>query len=252
MIGIVAGCGDLLGVSDLQDRADAGAMDASDASDPDVFDGCALTLATNPCALFPQCGCTNQNCVALPPPSPSGTTECLVAGTTPLYTLCNGNTCEIGAACIGGVCKPLCATDDDCPRLDGGGPRICAQITTTGLPNGKPVPGLKTCSAGCDFLQPGALCGPNVGCVPIFDTHDNGVPDCIGPAGKGMGPGACVDKAQTDCAVGYACTDQTGPNPLACSKYCRILHQAEDCGSLACVPFAPAIVVEGVEFGSCN
>ena len=244
----LVGCNAVLGIS--APIPEDAATDAFPDADTDASDGgCALALADNPCAVFPQCGCSlAQTCEVL---GASGITACAEYGTTLDYGVCTGvgaGQCAQGTQCIGGVCKPYCSSDADCL----GPNRLCLQITDTGFSTGKPIPGLKVCSAGCDLLNPAAVCRAGVQCYVLENEKHKQTPDCVAPAGTGMGPGACAGSKQADCSPGWACVI-TGPNVGSCSKWCRMAHSSEDCPStLQCVGNQPVTLIGGIEYGSCN
>jgi hypothetical protein len=239
--GGVAACANLLGVGNLRDRvSDAGmdgGMDAEADAGPDV-----CTPEVGVCSPFPQCGClTNQNCEIT---TVYGNTTCTTIGTTPLWHGCTTyGQCELGATCVGGVCKPFCSTAADCAGTN----VTCEQIIDYG--SGKPVPGLKVCSAGCDPVDPSAICGPGVTCFPYPWNglgKDHG--DCVGPTGSGVGPDACSGTNLNEpCAPGYYCTTTHD-----CVHWCRVGHATDCLSGELCEPFiSPQPVIAGVEYGVC-
>lgn len=243
----LVGCGQILGVDDLHDRVDA-AMDAGE--EPGSEAGCDLVLPDNVCAVSPQCGCdAGANCIV---EEADGSTSCVIAGSAQPYTVCHAN-CDVGGECIGtptqktgGVCKPFCRTDADCP----GAGRVCIQITTGGYPNDPQIPGYKLCSAGCDLLNPAGICGPTLTCDIVEDDKLDYVTDCFGPMGTGVGPNACPGGNLEACAVGYTC-HLYGPHKDTCAKWCRVGH-SEDCTSPAvCTSFGVAAFVGTTEWGTC-
>ena len=235
---ILIACNSVLGIDPPTVPPDAGADANVDGGGADA--GCAVDQ--DPCIPFPQCGCGDLNCEVT---ASDGTTSCSAVTSTPLYANCVGyGSCPKGAECIGGVCKPFCASAADCT----GGYRTCEQITSTGKNGGPPVPALKVCSSGCDPIAPLAVCGPDVACFPWpFDGKKKDFGDCFGKVGKGVGPGACSGTNQSDCAPGYYCT-QAGD----CTQWCRVGHP-EDCTTGTCVPFIDVPVsIAGVPYGICQ
>jgi hypothetical protein len=237
----LAACSDLLGVGNLRDLTDAAADVVDSSSDADA--GIVECPDEGICSTFPQCGCGTENCVVL---STAGVTGCVPVGTTPLWYDCSGvnpETCERGATCIGGVCKPFCGSASDCTGTN----VTCDSIDQVGT--NVPIPNLFVCSSGCDPVNPSAICGPGVTCFPYpWDglEHDHG--NCIGGAGTGVGSGACVGKNNDypPCAPGYYCT-------LAgdCLHWCRV--GLTDCANgETCVGISPPpTAIEGVTYGLC-
>ncbi len=217
---------------------DLGALTEIDASMSDVVDTDACQGACNP---SPQhaCGCKSyQNCAVM---VPTGTTFCAEIGNKPLWSHCDESTyfeCQRGAQCVDSVCKPFCESSADCS-----GNRVCRQI----MADGAPVPGLRVCTAGCDLLNPSAVCEPNVTCNPVpWDGSDHG--DCFGEVGSGIGAGACLDAA-TSCAPGYSCIVSTG----TCAKWCRLAFDDCDAGSdSGVVTCMPVTNIDGTPYGLCQ
>lgn len=241
----LSGCNSILGIDPPIGDAGVDARPQEDGGAPEAEAGCVVPDASV-CSVFPQCGCTNQTCAII---DSIGTTECVAIGDVPLYRNCTTSVgdCGLGAQCIGGMCKPYCQTDKDCA----GPNRACTQITDTGDGAGKPVPGLKVCSSGCDPIDPAAACGPNGTCLPVSKMKAQLIPDCLSVKGNGMGPGACANNV-FNCAAGYICLT-SGPHTGDCSKFCRMKGHPEDCPMpLVCEVFLPALIYGGIEYGSCN
>ena len=191
------------------------------------------------CDDIPQCGCfPGQNCDVI---SVSGETACVAGGQAPPYNNCNASTtCQVGTSCVGGVCKPFCASTLDCP---GSIYRVCDQVVggTT------PIPEFKVCTQQCNPRTPQqstggfAACGPNTQCV----VYDYGTSDCMGPAGSGVQGTLCA--SASDCQPGYNCVDDGYSNK--CLRWCT--SNADCSGWLLCNPFTPALYVGSAQYGVC-
>lgn len=189
------------------------------------------------CDPVAKCGCSaNQACDFL---GVDGKTACLSAGTGAPYAKCdNSNGCQAGYSCVSDTCRPFCKTAADCP----GSGRTCDQVSGGSPPQN--IPGFLVCSAQCDPMNPGAVCGPGVTCL-AFPGNDQ--TDCF--VGGTATSGACAGKAPDECAPGYVCA---GPQngTATCRKWCRV--GKNDCGGKACSGFSPKNIVGGVEYGVCQ
>src|SRR5207249_7983283 len=141
--------------------------------------------------------------------------------------------------CVGGVCKPDCCSPADC------GGRYCREVDNGTVP----IPGFAVCTAGCDPMNPQAVCGPNVRCTPFpWDNKGEDVGDCYGPTGTGVGGGGCngTPSGLAECAPGYYCTPDT-----FCRKWCRLgQNDCPDGG--VCAGFnLNQVVIDKVPYGLC-
>lgn len=184
------------------------------------------------CDTFSQCGCApSQNCDVA---GPSGFTSCFPAGPKSAYQTCGTQTdCGTGTSCVSYACKPFCHVDADCAQ-----PKArCVQVYM-----GTPVPGWKSCTAGCDLANPSGVCGAGSTCVVVLPD----ISDCVGGAGSGVGPGTCVPGNDLACAPGYGCrADGT------CAKWCRVGQN--DCPAGSSCSAAPlGTQANGVAYGTCS
>jgi hypothetical protein len=243
---------DLASVTDLSTQPDfAQAPDL--ASAPDLAPACMPPVASGICDDAPQCGCAaGQNC--LPVDFTSGATGCVAAGTIPDNSGgCTGsgaNQCEVGSACVGGVCTPICQTAADCSGS--------SYATCTGVQNssGKDIPGFTVCSAVCDPVNPQLdnttynACGPNVNCLPSSDHGSY----CTAPTKSSGTQGAdCTTSGSSDqgkCAVGYACLNDLLTS--SCYKFCHVGSNADCSSSKKCYSFGTKLYAGPKEIGYCD
>lgn len=239
--GAIVGCDLVLGLQTYRpcDGGECASDAASDAQDEPDASTCSRPYQVT-CTTFPQSGCeAGENCETT---SDQGATSCATAGTTPLQNNCvSYSSCAKGSQCIGGVCKEFCCTANDC------GGRHCVNAVNS---SNKPIVGLSVCAAGCDPMNPGAVCGPSVTCLPYpWDGAGKDDGDCYGPAGTGVGDGGCngTPSGQLQCAPGYYCL-KTG----TCAKWCRVGHDS-DCGDAGTCTFfnTNQPVINGVAYGVC-
>jgi hypothetical protein len=201
---------------------------------------CTLPTADSACGTFPQCGCdigtqcdvTNFD---------TGQTACVSEGSAGANQACSafGGKCAKGLTCTNGTCSPFCATNADCP----GPNRECRQVEVLQAGQPVPVPGMTACTAGCDPVAPGLVCGAGTSCA--FVEPSGPLTDCMG-AGNGVGKGACGGGG--GCAPGYLCVN-TGS--LDCLKWCR-LSNPNDCASTEfCQGLQAMPAIDGVQYGVC-
>jgi hypothetical protein len=202
---------------------------------------CDLQTADSTCATYPQCGCdSGQKCDVIN--FATGRAICSTAGSAQPYTPCfnPGLDCVAGSACVGLVCKPYCDTPADCP----GANRHCLPVLYNNGTTSTPVPGMLTCTAGCDPINPGALCAPTLTCA--FAQQSGPATDCF-PAGTKTGIGECANNGSV-CAPGYLCVNNAGS--YDCLKWCRMgmsdCQSPQTCGGLQSQP-----TFNGVEYGVC-
>jgi hypothetical protein len=228
-------------VSDLSARPDL-------VSAPDLVLVAACSpppaVAGSPCTEFPQCGCGAALACVLA--ATTGVTECVTPGTIAPYQLCSFlGDCQKGLSCVGGQCKPYCATARDCP----GAQRTCRSVTDDG---GNAIVGARFCTLNCNPLDPtddtggfspcgtGATCLPGTQASPFSDCGGN-----VNPAGI-QGVDCSMNPA---CAPGLGCgSDGTH---VTCRKLCRT--NGSDCPSgMSCAVGNPALFVGAVEYGYCS
>jgi hypothetical protein len=214
-----------------QGDADGAAGGGSGGADAEA----CIAPVLGPCDTFPQCGCEpGKACM----PYTDGTTFCSTHGSVAAYQSCGSPLiCDAGMMCVGQVCKPFCATRDDCP----GPERSCKQLFALDeQQNTVAVPEAFYCTAGCDLLFPESVCGPGVTCRPLEKGTEG--TDCW-TAGNGIGPGTCPS-SELECKPGYACVD-TGTRD--CLRWCRVGYP--DCGTQTCQ--SVGVLVGGFEYGAC-
>jgi hypothetical protein len=129
----------------------------------------------------------------------------------------------------------FCDVDSDC----GAPGALCIGTLNDGT--GRPIPGVRLCTAGCNLVS-GAGCAPGLGCRAAQETGGarRYYTDC-GPADFGTQFDFCVDSS--DCDSGYTCSafDE-------CLQWCRTWT---DCpGSLDCYP--TGVTIGSVSYGVCD
>jgi hypothetical protein len=158
----------------------------------------------------------------------------------PSYWKCATNEeCEEGHLCVGSACKPSCKVDGDCAR---GGKCFPS------LRNGKPQPDERVCSASCDLMDPGEICGPGVTC--ISDTAKK-TTDCFGKSGTGSGVGGCTADNVDSCMIGFTCV-RNGTS-RRCARWCKMGAKDHGCPhGEHCTPLTNAPLLEGTTYGVCD
>lgn len=203
---------------------------------------CALPTADSECDTHPQCGCEpGQKCDIID--FDTGRVTCSPAGDAKPHQPCSpfGAQCQAGSSCLGGACKELCTSSADCV----GANRECRQVESYGSGQAKKVPFLHACTAGCDPVSPGLVCGTGVGCQFAGTSTD-----CYA-SGGGTGPGACTQTTGLACAPGYTCINTTLQNgKYSCLKWCRLTQS--DCPTgFVCKDLSSKPQLGGVEYGAC-
>lgn len=205
--------------------------------------GCEKQTPDSTCGTWPQCGCDiGQKCDVID--FATGRAICSVEGTALPYQPCfsPGLSCLAGNACIGNVCKPYCDTLADCPGQN----RQCIGVQYNDNGVAKPVPGMLTCTSGCDPINPGAICASNLTCS--FTSQGN-TTDCF-PAGSATGPGACTATNASTCAPGYICVNNTVS--YDCLKWCRMSNPNDCPTGQYCQGLSSAPVLNGEQYGVCT
>lgn len=203
------------------------------------------------CGLVPQCGCDEgQLCDVVD--ANTGRSACLPAGNTPPYAACSftSGECQVGYACIGGVCKELC--DPEVTALCNGRPfESCTSALSS---TGDPIPGFNFCQRTCDPRDPYAEnatfqpCGEGANCAP----GTAGVSFCLIATGNGI--------------QGESCSGPTGPDPFACAPgFSCVLFSADavcmrncavggnDCErGLSCYSYTSPLSAAQLEIGYCD
>ena len=161
---------------------------------------CATPAAGGTCSL-PMCGCaTGQVCSV---DKPETGLKCFTSNELAVGQACSsGRTCVAGAGCFGGVCKPYCQTDIDCPAV--GGLRYCRG--TTWSSTGAAIPGVNVCAVMCDPARPQSPRAPLAPCPGgsrCLFTNDSKYSDCT-PGGTATAGQPCPNA--NDCAPGHYCT----------------------------------------------
>jgi hypothetical protein len=138
-------------------------------------------------------------------------TKCFQSSNVPRGRKCSAlGECAPGLACVDAACKAYCnGANGECTTGVGA---ACAGVQyDPGDGGAVPIQGLMVCSDQCDLMNPSAVCGPGVTCLPHSEpTTKPGQSGCLG--GAGTGTSNC--QTHTDCAPGYACAN------AKCHKWC--------------------------------
>lgn len=179
---------------------------------------CATAAPSNACGVIPQCGCAaSETCDVT---KSDGTVACVKAGTVAQGDACDKTKiCAGGLTCVGGACRPFCASPNAACAGTGLGQCFTPQIDT----KGSTVPNLDVCTIKCDPRNPQTACGKN-NCLWFSGNKES---DCRS-AGTVSNYGACSSAA--DCKAGYTCAPYDGSNE--CEKWC-ILGKSGECPSSA-------------------
>jgi hypothetical protein len=175
----LAGCGQILGITDPVPRTvDAAMIDAP-------------TDAPAVCSPFDDSTCPHATCDYNPIDQSLG---CRVLGSKAAGAPCDEFTdCAASLTCAGHVCVPYC--DAAHPCADGG---TCAR--SLGF--------VDVCERSCNLTQgTDGGCGTGHSCAPVrFDEHDVGAECVTEPFGGNATDGqACDDSAVSPCAPGKIC-----------------------------------------------
>ena len=208
-----------------------------DAAPPADASTCTRVGPGQACGVAPQCGCSaNQTCDL----NGTGDSSCVgPAGLGVAGNHCvNAAACQVGLTCgYGQSCRPFCKT----PGQACGGSNLgtCIQLKDR---NGGAVPNFFVCEIKCELQDPSS-CGFGSGCFQSSVTV--GASDCYSAGTKGLNQ-VCV--YADDCQAGYGCVG-FGGGTYRCKKWCRVGQS--DCGGTTCAGFSPALVVNGVSYGTC-
>jgi hypothetical protein len=229
------------------DALDAGADSPEDSSVDGATDAApdADAASCNPpdaggvCSVFPQCGCASGQTCAFEPPL--GATACVATGNAPSWSACGGpGTCQAGAVCElgspgvdGGVCYPYCLSASDCA-----GQGVCVPLVVASGGTQVPIPGAFGCSASCDPMKPGGVCGAGLGCHFVTGW---GTTSCSAVGNLAAG---------ASCSSGLSCVPGAACALGTCRPYCRV--GKADCGGKSCLSFTTKEFFAGVEYGLCQ
>jgi hypothetical protein len=172
-----------------------------------------------------------------------GGTICTDAGDNPIGAACTQPTdCVAGAHCdrVTGTCKAFCEGLTDCDGAD------CLAATSQA---GLEIPGIKVCLIHCN-PQTAEGCDSSAGDVSCVFRPDVDTVDCF-IAGDGQINAPC--ELDADCDVGLGCISP-GQGSF-CQPWCTDgagnVCEHPDAFFAICVPRAPAVVVDDVEYGGC-
>lgn len=216
--------------------------------------GCPILHAggKGTCEYLPgkECGCNEpgQKCSVPDGKQTTGASECVIASTTPKKTW---EACDDDSDCAAGVwcdhtlhvCKPICATTDQCPTG-----AHCMPVPVDGT--AKTIPGLKVCTAHCD--PPSASpCGAGTTCYYDDTTSEF---DCL-RSGNTVAGGSC--NFGNECGKGLVCIGSGGT--LTCERWCGPANNVFSVGcALAdpnkpyCDKFGMMATYNGVVYGVCD
>lgn len=239
-------------------RASGGSADASATDDSNmqvVVDAMADAngCTTQPCTIFPQCGCGGNNACDIA--SNLMGTACRIITTpgTETSACTTPRDCDRGYVCLGGAaasCHKYCSSNTDCT-----GPRGQCVIEITS--NNMVIPNIPpACSSNCEPTSTNPAECPATHKCGLFTATRMGTPvkisDCS-KAGAGVQGANCkVGTAGDDtlCGKGFLCTTLDNGTNFNCRKICQ--KAASNCGAQTCISFATPHTIAGVEYGVCN
>ncbi len=231
---------DSTGVDGGNLRGDGSADGMLDVRTADAL-GCPTPAAGGTCNVFPACGCPAGK-ICYPDTQATGLV-CLATAGLGEGAACNGKGCAAGLGCFGGVCKPYCQSDSDCPAVDTA--RECAP---TYWDSTSTIAGVFVCVRVCDPVSPQSPRSPLLACPAGFGcssagTSYPGASNCVQQPGTGVSDSACSEDA--DCTPGYYCS--VGGT---CIKYC---YTSVDCPTgMTCVSFSTANYAGTVQVNHCS
>ncbi len=216
---------------------DAGVPDAN-SPDGQV---CPPPAAGGTCNVLPSCGCpAGQICY---PDTPATGLTCETTAGLGEGAACNGKGCAEGLGCFGGVCKPYCQSDSDCPAVDSA--RSCEP---TYWDSDNTIAGVSVCARVCDPVSPQNPRGPLLACPAGFGctaagTSLPGASNCESQSGTGVTGSAC--STDDDCTPGYYCSVGN-----TCIKYC---YTVADCPTgMTCISFSTPSYAGTVQVNHCH
>lgn len=240
-------------------RASGGSADATETIDdaPVVIDAMADAngCATQPCSIFPQCGCGGNNACDIA--SSLMGTSCRMITTPGKETgACSTpRDCDRGYVCLGGTgasCHKYCNANTDCT-----GPRgqCVIEITSGGnvIPNIPPA-----CSSNCDPTSTNPAECPSTHKCGLFTATKGGTQVKISGcslAGTGVQGTSCkVGTAGDDslCGKGFLCTTLNAGTDFNCRRMCQRAPAGAACPTGTCIGFTTPHTINGVEYGVCN
>ena len=189
------------------------------------------------CGLSTQCGCAeDRSCDTAVNAENEVVRECRELGSVPTYGRCTTSTdCGRSAQCVGGECRPTCATDFECDRYARCEPGFFASAPL--LAAGA------TCHRPCDPADPEHPHGFYGSCAvgQACDVTADGASQCRAATPRGVAGVSC--NLNSDCAVGFTCTTEH-----ACVELCR---GNVDCQVGTCRAFVTSQYATTVEWGYC-
>jgi hypothetical protein len=168
--------------------------------------------------------------------------------------------CDTGHTCLSDYtgtvtsCHKFCSGNADCTAPRG---QCVIEMTADGTNS---IPGIpKMCSSNCDPVSTAAsacpAAGQKCGLVSyVLQGVSYPTVDCIaagsGTQGANCKTGGAANEAS--CAQGYNCTTFNNGQTYTCHRLCNKNNPGGVCGGKTCTSFAPAYVINGVEYGICN
>jgi hypothetical protein len=240
---------------------DGGAGDDGDAR-PGAIDAMlpppdANNCATQPCDILTECGCTVTQSCDIDVSDLMGT-ACRQVNTAGTETsACNSlDDCDHGYVCLGpageSACRKYCDSNADCGQPRG----QCVIDLTNG---GNPIPGVPSvCSSNCDPMNVAAGgCPTGFKCGLFTQQHQSmtyPIADCsIASATGGQGTNCKVGSQGDDslCPINHLCTTTNAGVMFVCRRVCNLSAGGTPCAA-TCLPFNPAFVLAGVQYGVCQ
>ena len=229
-----------------------GQLDASPAVDAAPTDAAPDGGPTpTACTLAPNAGCpSGQSCDLDGAKLATGGTTCrdIVTAGTETSTCDLSTECAKGYVCLGeaGSCRRYCADDAECPGAGG----LCTIKVVHGTPTME-VPGVTTCSSGCDPVTSSG-CPAGFTC-PIAGNDTDGYYSQCRKAGAGTQEAVCTDHSQ--CAPNFECLVLPGDD--RCRRACLVDAATTGCENIpgtVCTGYNPAVTLGNSttpEYGNC-
>jgi hypothetical protein len=210
---------------------------------PPPEDAGSATPPPPTCALVPQDGCGSADPACDLTAADDGTLGCRAVTKQGVSNdHCSAATdCKAGYTCTHDAdandepwCSRFCDVDTDCL---GAGSRCVIELD--GASN-QPL-GIDVCSNSCDLVEQ-TRCASGMACVGYSDAGGD-YTDCdyVGTAEIGD---ACT--TALDCEAGTTCVDNE------CAAYCEVDDDFGCAGDEQCVSFTTPLVIDNVEYGSCQ
>ncbi len=184
------------------------------------------------------CGCGGGE-TCYPTSDPDEHLACFESDGLEAGEACGGQYCNAGLGCFGGICRPYCDADEDCPEV--GGVQSCRPTFWSGDVE---IAGVQVCSWICDPAQPQDPRPPLLPCPEGFGcvSAEDGATGCRKIESAAEEGAECED--QGDCAPGLYCSAGS-----TCHRYCLTSF---DCLGGVCDVMDPPQLAGNHDVGYCR